>query len=120
MADTDDSNTRTLTADRAVELREAKDNAVLLLVDTNRAGVGMDGIYSAVREVREKDLFEKAIGLAAHELKTGLSQKHAEFADRAIRKARSRGRRAVVSPLNQFDFLVWSAQTRRHPVSGCI
>ena len=114
VADTDDFNSRTLTADRAVELREAKDNAVLLLVDTNRAG-GVDGIYSAAREVREKDLFEKAIGLAAHELITGLSRKHAEFADRAIRKARSRGRRAVVSPWNQFDFLVWSAQTRRHP-----
>src|SRR4051794_14781975 len=36
--------TRTITADRAVELRESKDDAVLLLVDTARAGAGMAGI----------------------------------------------------------------------------
>src|SRR5688500_15107719 len=34
---------RTITADHAVEIRESKGEAVLLLVDTTRAGAGMDG-----------------------------------------------------------------------------
>ena len=41
---------RTITADRAVEMREDKGDATLLLVDTDRAGAGMDGIYSASRK----------------------------------------------------------------------
>src|SRR5262245_17342764 len=35
--------TRTITADRAVELRESKSDAILLVVDTARAGAGMAG-----------------------------------------------------------------------------
>ena len=38
-------------------MREAKDQAVLLLVDTATAGAGMDGIYSAAREIDEEALF---------------------------------------------------------------
>src|SRR5438105_3640764 len=38
---------RAITADVAVEWREDKAEAVLLVVDTETAGAGMDGIYSA-------------------------------------------------------------------------
>src|SRR5262245_39884953 len=47
VADLDNEAARTITADRAVEIRERKDSAAVLLVDTTRAGAGMDGIYSA-------------------------------------------------------------------------
>ena len=46
VAESDDSARRTITADHAVEIRESKQDAVLLLVDTLHAGAGMDGIYS--------------------------------------------------------------------------
>ena len=60
VADADDADRRTITADRAVEIRETKGEATLLLVDTHLAGAGMDGIYSASREVDEASLFEEA------------------------------------------------------------
>ncbi len=44
-----DESARSITADRAVEWREDKVEAVLLLVDTADAGAGMDGIYIAAR-----------------------------------------------------------------------
>src|SRR3972149_12037108 len=50
VADVRNTKTRVITADRAVELRESKGEAVLLLVDTARAGAGMDGIYRAAQE----------------------------------------------------------------------
>ena len=55
---------RSITADQAVELREAKEAPILLLVDTEEAGAGMDGIYSAAQEVAEADLFKVAQSLA--------------------------------------------------------
>lgn len=64
VADVIDSKARTVTADRAVELREDKGDAVLLLVDTSLAGAGMDGIYSAAREIDESILFGEALRLA--------------------------------------------------------
>src|SRR5688572_33391757 len=53
VADETDAGRRTITADEAVELRESKDQPVLLLVDVALAGAGMDGIYSAARELYE-------------------------------------------------------------------
>ena len=50
-----------ITADRAVELRESKGKATFLLIDANGAGAGMDGIYSAAREIDEKTLFKEAV-----------------------------------------------------------
>ena len=73
VADTEHSHTRTVTADHAVEIRETKDGAVLLLVDTERAGAGMDGIYSAAREVEEATLFREARRLAANRITRSLS-----------------------------------------------
>ena len=53
VADETHAEKRTISADQAVEIRESKIDATLLLVDTERVGAGMDGIYSAAREVNE-------------------------------------------------------------------
>ena len=68
-----DNNARTITADCAVEMREAKQHATLFLVDTLQAGAGMDGIYSAARHVDEITLFREALRLAKHEVTRVLS-----------------------------------------------
>ena len=40
VADVDDEESRTITADQAVEIRESKSDPIVLLVDTSRAGAG--------------------------------------------------------------------------------
>lgn len=115
VADADSESTRTITADRAVEIREAKAAAVLLLVDTARAGAGMDGIYSAAREVDEASLFGEALRLARREMTRQLSSKHRDYADRAVKKARGHGRRFSVSPWTEFDFFIRVANGKKHP-----
>ncbi len=111
VADSEQRTRRTITADSAVEMRESKSDPVLLLVDTSKAGAGMDGIFSAAREVKEKELFDKAIQLAANEVKP----KQRKFAECAVKKAKSRGRRISISPWTEFDFYTRSAVEERHP-----
>lgn len=111
VADSDDEGARTITANRAVEIRETKGDAALLLVDTARAGAGMDGIYSAAREVDEASLFEEARRLVTRQL----SGKHRQYAERAVKKARGYGRRYSVSLWTEFDFLCRVAAGKRHP-----
>ena len=65
VADKNDDTTRTITADEAVEFREAKADPVLLLVDTALAGAGMDGIYSAA-EKSTKGVFLKRRSVSRH------------------------------------------------------
>jgi DNA phosphorothioation-dependent restriction protein DptH len=115
VADSNNSDARIITADRAVERRETKGDAALLLVDTSRAGAGIDGIYSAAREVDEPSLFTEALQLAASEVTRQLSGKHRQYAERAIKKARGYGRRFSVSPWTEFDFLCRVAVDERHP-----
>ena len=115
VADSDDADLRTITADRAVEMREAKGDATLLLVDTQLAGAGMDGIYSASREVDEASLFEEARRLAGAEVTRRLSRDHRQYAERAIRKAQGFGSQYSVSPWIAFDFLCRAAAAKRHP-----
>ena len=115
VADSDDADLRTLTADRAVEMREAKGDATLLLVDTHLAGAGMDGIYSASREVDEASLFEEARRLAGAEVTRRLSSAYRQYAERAIRKAQGFGSQYSVSPWTAFDFLCRVAESKRHP-----
>src|SRR5438093_2900390 len=86
VADEDGAKPRTLTADHAVELRESKGDAVLLLVDTALAGAGMDGIYSAALEVDERTLFAQALRLAGNEVTSRLSRQTRLQAERAIKK----------------------------------
>ena len=54
-----DATKHLVPADEAVEYRESKGDAALLLVDVEGAGAGMDGIYSAAREISEKELFRE-------------------------------------------------------------
>src|SRR5205814_1822888 len=91
--------------------RESKGEAVLLLVDTARAGAGMDGIYSAAQEVDEGNLFRQALRLAGRRL----SPPQRKDAERAIKKARGYGHRYSISPWTEFDFQVQSAAEGRHP-----
>lgn len=111
VADADDAKARTITADRAVEVRESKVDAVLLLVDTGRAGAGMDGIYSAAQEVDESSLFSEARRLAAHTL----AREARERAERALKRARGFGGRISMSHWTEFDFLVRIAAAKRDP-----
>ncbi len=96
-----DAATRRITADVAVEWREDKADPVLLLVDTETAGAGMDGIYSAARELAEPQLFETCIRLALDNLPHGCRH----FAEAARRKARRSARNQSLSPWQEFAYL---------------
>ena len=106
---------RTITADEAVERREGKGPAAVLLVDTDRAGAGMDGIYNAGREVNEAGLFGEAIPLAYAAVTRRLTRVHRVYAERAVRKAQGFRGRYSVSPWTVFDYLCRIAARRRHP-----
>ncbi len=110
VADTERAEMRTIAADRAVEMREAKGDALLLLVDTERAGAGMDSIYSAAREVEESSLFHAARQLAGSEITKRFSAENRRYADQAIKMARGHGGRYSVSGWTEFDFLCWVAK----------
>lgn len=103
-----------ITADRAVEMRETKKDAILLLVDTEESGAGMDGIYSAAREVKEADLFEEALKLGYDAITHTFSGATRVYAERAVRRARARGRFSV-SKWTEFDFLCRAAAQKKHP-----
>ena len=115
VADSDNAETRTITADHAVEVRETKGEATLLLVDTDRAGAGMDGIYSASQEVDEAGLFKEAQRLAAAEVTRQLSRVDRQYAEDAIKKAVGFGTQYSISPWTVFDFLCRIAAHKRHP-----
>lgn len=99
----DTAGVRRITADQAVEQREDKSNAIVFLVDRNRAGAGLDGIYSAGREIRESELFGEAQRLARRPL-WGATR----FLDGAVRRAERLGRRRL-TPWGRFDFYVAAA-----------
>ena len=115
VADSEDDGARTITADSAVEQRETKGDAILLLVDTDLAGAGMDGIYSASREVDEVSLFREARRLAGAEVTHRLSRRHRQYADQSLRKAEGYGNQYSVSPWTAFDFLCRIGANCRHP-----
>ena len=104
VTDAENRDARTITADQAVEIREEKADPTLLLVDTGRAGAGMDGIFSATREVSEKDLFRETHRLAAGKITKALSAGHRKFAERAVGKARRMGGSVIISPWTKFNF----------------
>ncbi len=115
VADGGDAIDHTITADQAVELRESKGPAILLLVDTEKAGAGMDGIYSAAREVDETTFFDKALALAGAAITRNRSGGLRRDAELAIRRARGFGGVRSISPWTQFDFLVRVADGQGHP-----
>ncbi|MDE2125238.1 MAG: type IV secretion system DNA-binding domain-containing protein [Armatimonadetes bacterium] len=96
----DVTGARQITADQAIDLREAKRDSILLLVDIHSAGAGIYGIYSAVREIGERDLFTAAIAAT----KKLLSRTDRSFAEEACRRGRRLGRLNAISPWREFDF----------------
>ena len=105
VAGSNEPSLRSITADRAVELREVKEGATLFLIDTTRVGAGIDGIYNASREVDEVGLFREARRLVGRQITRLLSSANRRFAETAIRRAQGRGRTCIVSPWAEFDFL---------------
>ena len=89
VADQDDADARTIRSDRAVEMREEKGSPVLLLVDTERSGAGMDGIYSAAREMGEEYLFKAAYRAARDGIAVARSPAIRGQADEVLRAAPS-------------------------------
>lgn len=115
VADALDERTRTITADRAVEIRESKGRPTLLLVDTDAAGPGMDGVLSATLELTEAQLFDRASRLALAQLEP----RRRRYARRAVSRARERGAGVRVSPWQEFDFYC-HVVLGRHPVGACL
>lgn len=88
-------------SDAAVEIRENKGPATFLLVDAHTAGAGMDGVYSASREIDEETLFEKAIAIVRQDI----DRAWRDFADDAVKRARRVGARRHSTSLRQeFQF----------------
>jgi len=96
-----DTEAHTITADIAVELREDKREAVLLFVDPETAGAGMDGIYSAAREISEGELF----AVARERARSAIPHGGRVFAQRALSKARRIARLQGTSPWREFRYL---------------
>jgi hypothetical protein len=109
-----DADNALITADMAVEIREDKKDAALLLVDVNAAGAGMDGIYNAGREIAEKELFEAANKEAQKRIPHGW----ATLAKKAVAKARKLGGHTTISPWREFDF--YSACTTPEDISTAL
>lgn len=99
------SGQRRITADQAVEYREDKADAALLLIDPLRAGAGLDGIYSAGREIGEAELFQEALKLARKPM-----YGRTAVLDNAVWRAERLGRRRRLTPWSKFDFYVGAAQ----------
>ena len=97
-AQTDESQ-RLITADRAVEIREDKGPAHVLLIDYLHAGAGLDGIYNACREVTEEQFYEEAIRLLRRKMRGW-----AKFADEAMTKAQRLNARSRLTPRQRFEF----------------
>ena len=105
---------RLITADRAVEWREDKQDATLLLVDAAVAGAGMDGIYSAAREINERELFDTAHDLARNQLPQGYKL----FVKKALTKAWRAGRQRALVPWSVFIYLCRAAQDKAEVGKG--
>ena len=95
-----DISRRWITSDQAVEMREDKGGAILLLIDVGRAGAGMDGIYSASRELTEDMLFKQTRTLVKREVGRELFAK----AELAITQVRYVGERKSLSKWQQIEF----------------
>lgn len=101
-----DTMSQTITADKAVEIRESKESATLLIVDVSAAGAGMDGIYSAAKEISEQKLFKKAIAKA----RKALPKRIAEVVTETVSRAKKLGQRHTVSPWQEFTFYALCAE----------
>jgi len=99
----EDLPNRLITADRAVDWRESKGPASLLLIDSTADIPGIDGIKSAAREVSETDLFTEAKKLARDQLPKGTKV----FVDKILVQSRKVHRN--IAPLCEFRYLCSAA-----------
>jgi hypothetical protein len=93
------SNRHQITSDRAVELREAKDGALFLVIDARNAGSGLDGVYSSGREVQEQELINHAFD----KWSAGLSHEVKIAAEQILKISRTRS--TSVDRLGELDYL---------------
>ena len=85
-----------------------------MLVDAAGAGAGMDGIYSAARELEESALFREAVRLTANLVTRVRTREDRLLAERAVRRARAFGRHSV-APWTELDFLARIVDQRCFP-----
>lgn len=95
------NNNFKINSDKAVDIRESKKNKVLFLVDPSNVGSGMDGIYSASREIKESEILERANKKVFEELK---DKTIIDFLKECIRRAKRIGKSNTISPWQIFDF----------------
>ncbi|MBK8754939.1 MAG: hypothetical protein IPL99_26400 [Candidatus Competibacteraceae bacterium] len=106
---------RLITADRAVEWREDKQDATLLLVDSAVAGAGMDGIYGAALQINRRGLFDTAPDLARNHL----PRNYKLFVKKALTKAWRAGRQRALVPWSVFIYLCRAAQDKAEISKDC-
>jgi DNA phosphorothioation-dependent restriction protein DptH len=90
-----------ITAAQAVERREDKGDATLLLIDSRALGSGLDGIFNATREVAEPELLGEAAKCALQRL----PHDSRRFVSAALNKAGWKRRRQPLAPWLALDYL---------------
>ncbi|CAK0764334.1 DNA phosphorothioation-dependent restriction protein DptH [Gammaproteobacteria bacterium] len=105
---------RLITADRAVDWRESKGPASLLLIDSTADIPGIDGIKSAAREISETDLFTEAKKLARDQLPKGTKL----FVDKILVQSRKVHRN--VTPLCEFRYLCSAAGVEKKEIGAAL
>lgn len=86
--------------DQAVDLRERKEGSFFLLIDQSEASTGLDGVYSASREISEKTWFDKASGQAL----SSMDERVKKFAQTAVKRAKELSQTNLLSPWRQLTF----------------
>ncbi len=103
VAEREDKYDNIITSDQAVALREQKGPALLLLVDRQKAGPGMDGVYSACKEIKEEELFKRACDEVVQTVEPSTYRK---WLRHLLKETGQRQQHR--SPWFRFDFLVRS------------
>ena len=91
---------RIITTDQAVELRENKNEPILLLVERQLTGAGMDGISSSGRVIEESLFYKSANELVRKSLDWGSKR----IAKKAVEKAKKVAGTKHISPAEIFSF----------------
>ncbi|MDA8206334.1 MAG: hypothetical protein M0Z36_09700 [Thermaerobacter sp.] len=97
--------------ERAVELREEKRRPLLLLVDESQPDAGMDGIFSAGRELDEKHFFDDA----SRHLASQVGRRTWELIKQAKGQARRLG---AIRPLPPWQEFLFQSQASDHRALG--
>lgn len=111
VTDRRDAGKRWITADQAVQDREGKKGAILLLIDTSVPATGMDGIFSSAREVVEEEVVPCAQPLALEEL----GRPFRAYAKHAAEQARLMSAPVRASHFSAFDYICRVASDGVYP-----